>query len=69
MTTEMGSQYTVRAKQTDEEIREYHRKRKFDLSLITLGGIPWLEEPNYEQKCWFLRRFKAPNYTWRSFSK
>ena len=43
--------YTVRTKQlTDEEIREYHRKRLYELSLKTIGAVPWLDEPTDESK-------------------
>jgi hypothetical protein len=59
----------VKTKQlTDEEIREYHRKRLYELSLKTLGAVPWLDEPNEEQKAWVIRRMKSPAYTWRSFT-
>lgn len=55
----MSSTYIVKAKElTDEEIREYHRKRIFELSLKTVGAVPWLEEPTEDQKQWVNRRMR-----------
>ena len=51
---------------TDEEIKDYHRKRLYDLSLKTVGAVPWLDEPSYEQKEWFVHKMKAPNWTWNT---
>lgn len=51
--------YTVKAKElTNEEIREYHRKRLYELSLKTIGVVPWLEEPIEEQKQWVNRKLR-----------
>ena len=53
--------YTVKAKQlTDEEIREYHRKKLYEISLKTIGTVPWLDEPTDDQKQWFIHRMKGP---------
>ena len=48
---------------TDEEITAYHRKRLYELSLKSIGEIPQLEEPDYEQKQWVLFRLSHGN-TW-----
>ena len=45
-----------------EEIRRYDRKRLYELSLKSLGEIPHLEDPDYYQKCWVIRRVKG---TWK----
>ena len=58
--------YTVRTKQlTDEEIREYHRKRLYELSLKTIGAVPWLDEPTDDQKQWFIHRMKGSRRNWK----
>jgi len=49
--------------QTDEEIKNYHLKRLEQLALSHIGDIPWLDEPNYEQKQWIKRKLQRPN-TW-----
>jgi hypothetical protein len=43
----------------EDETREYHLKKLFELSLKSIGEIPQLEEPNQEQKEWFERRMKG----------
>jgi hypothetical protein len=50
---------------TDEELKQYNRKKLYELSLNSLGEIPQLEEPNYEQKQWALRRLKQPAKYWQ----
>jgi hypothetical protein len=51
--------YIVKAKQlTDEEIKELNRKRLYELSLKTIGEIPQLEEPDYDQKAWLVRKMR-----------
>ena len=35
---------------TDQELREFHRKKLYEMSLKTIGEIPILEEPTEEQK-------------------
>ena len=52
---------------TDEETKEYHLKKLYELSKKSLGQIPQLEDPNEEQKQWVKRKMKAPSWTWRSF--
>jgi hypothetical protein len=55
----MMSAYVVKCKQlTDEEIKEAHRKKLLELSLKSLGEIPQLEEPDYEQKAWLVRKMR-----------
>jgi len=48
---------------TDEETKEYHLKRLKYLSEKSLGEIPRLERPSYEQKKWVLFRL-SHNETW-----
>lgn len=45
----------------DEEIRVNHRKKLLELSLKSLGEIPQLDEPTYEQQEWSKRKFWRPN--------
>jgi hypothetical protein len=42
----------------DEEIKELHRKKLLELSLRSIGEIPQLEEPDYDQKAWVVRKMK-----------
>ena len=59
-------QYPMMLKEmTDDEIKEYHRKKRYELSLKSIGEIPQLEEPNYEQKLWVLHKLKGSASTWR----
>jgi len=41
-----------------KDIKEYYLKRLQKLSEDSLGAIPQLEEPTYEQKEWVLRKVK-----------
>jgi hypothetical protein len=50
---------------TEQEIKEYHRKKRFELSLKSIGEIPQLQEPNEEQKQWGIHRMKAPDRSWK----
>ena len=43
---------------TDEEIKEYHRKKRYELSLKSIGIIPQIDEPTEEQKEWALRKLR-----------
>jgi len=43
---------------TDEEIKEYHRKKRYELSLKSIGTIPQIDEPTDEQKEWALRKLR-----------
>jgi hypothetical protein len=53
------AEYVVKCKpKTDEEIKEYHRKRLYELSLKSLGEVPQLEDPDYDQKAWIIRKMK-----------
>ena len=55
----MTSTYIVRTKQlTDEEIKAYHRKRLLELSLKSIGEIPQLDEPDYYEKAWLVRKMR-----------
>jgi hypothetical protein len=44
--------------ETDEEIKEYHRKKRYELSLKSVGVIPSMDEPTDEQKEWALRKLR-----------
>lgn len=48
----------------DEEIKAYHRKKLYELSIKSLGEIPQLEEPDYFQKPWVVRRMRGPAKSW-----
>jgi hypothetical protein len=52
-----------RKQMTEEQTKEYHLKKLFELSLKSLGEIPQLDEPSGEQKHWLERRMKAPTGT------
>ena len=43
---------------TDEEIKEYHRKKLYELSLKSVGVIPSIDEPTDEQKEWTLQKLR-----------
>jgi len=43
-----------------EEIKELHIKKLLELSLKTIGEIPQLEDPSFEQQEWIKRKH------WRS---
>jgi len=61
---------TVKTKElTDREIREYHLKRLEQLSLKSLGEIPWLEEPSDEQKESFIHRMRCSKRTWEVWNQ
>jgi len=38
--------------------------RLAELAPKILGVIPWLEEPSYEQKEWFVRRMHGSKKSW-----
>ena len=46
-----------------KKIKGYHREKLYELSLKSLGQIPQLEAPTYEQKRWVLYRL-SHNNTW-----
>ena len=43
---------------TDDEIKEYHRKKRYESSLKSIGVIPSIDEPTDEQKDWVLRKLR-----------
>ncbi len=45
------------------ETKEYHRKKRYELSLNSIGEIPQLDECTEEQKEWVLFRLSHSN-TW-----
>jgi hypothetical protein len=64
------SSYIVRTKElTDQEIKEYHLKKLLELSLKSLGQIPWLDEPSDEQKEWFIHRMRGSRRTWEVWNQ
>jgi hypothetical protein len=46
-------------------VKRYHRKRLSELSIESLGQIPRLEEPTYDQKVWVVRRLRGPVKSWK----
>jgi hypothetical protein len=46
------------------ETKEYHRKKLYELSIKSLGEIPQLEEPSYDQKAWVVRRMRDSKKSW-----
>ena len=58
--------YTIMLKvMTEEETKEYYLKKLYELSLKSLGRIPQLDKPSYEQKQWIKRRMSGPSWTWK----
>ena len=51
----------------EDEIRQYHRERLYELSIKSPGQIPQLEQPTYEQKQWIVRRLKRFHSSWKSW--
>jgi len=49
---------------TDQPIREYCLKRIEQLSINSLGEIPWLDEPTDEQKEWFIHKIEGSGRIW-----
>jgi hypothetical protein len=54
---------TVVVRTIEDEIKEYHRKKLYELSLKSIGEIPQLDVPTDEQKEWVLFRL-SHNNTW-----
>lgn len=48
----------------NDETREYHIKKLYELSLKSLGEIPQLDEPTDEQSLWVNRRMRASTKSW-----
>ena len=60
--------FPIQLKQmTDEETKEYHLKKLFELSSKSAKQKRQLEEPTEEQNRWIERNLKAPAWTWRSY--
>jgi len=56
--------YIVRTKERSiREVKEYHRNKRYELSLKSIGEIPRLDECTDEQKEWVLFRLSHSN-TW-----
>ena len=53
----------------EDEIRQYHSEGLYELSIKSVGQIPQLEQPTYEQKQWIVRRLKEFNSSWKSWSE
>lgn len=49
----------------DDDIKDYHRKRCYKLSIRSIEEVPYLLEPTDEQKEWALRKLKARADTWK----
>jgi hypothetical protein len=43
----------------DSEQRIKFRKRLYELSLKTIGVVPWLDDPNEEQLAWINRKMRG----------
>jgi hypothetical protein len=56
-------------KLTDEQTREYHRRRLHELSLETVGAVPWIDEPTDGQKLWFIHRMKGSRRSWEVWNQ
>ena len=57
-------QFSIQLKvMTEEETKEYHLKKLYQLSLKSIGQLPQLDKPTYDQKVWVLFRLSNPN-TW-----
>jgi hypothetical protein len=54
---------------TRHETKEYHLQKLYLMSLNSIGQIPQLQEPNYEQKQYVLHRLKSPRNFWRRSAK
>jgi len=49
---------------TDEEIKEYHIKKLYLISINSRLHKPKLEKPTWEQEQWVDTRLSAPEWTW-----
>jgi len=50
---------------TDDETRQYNRNKLYELSLRSVGEIPQLELPTYEQKMWVIHKLKQSAVCWQ----
>jgi hypothetical protein len=50
-------------KMTDEETKEYHLKKLYELSIKSLGEIPRIHEPTDDEEEWVLFRLSLSD-TW-----
>jgi hypothetical protein len=53
----------------EDRDKEYHLKRLLELSLKTVGAVPWLDEPSYEQKAWLIHRMRGSRRTWEVWNQ
>jgi hypothetical protein len=53
----------------EDRDKEYHLKRLLELSLKTVGAVPWLDEPSYEQKAWLIHRMRSSRRTWEVWNQ
>jgi len=53
---------------TEPELRDYHRKKLYELSIKSLGEIPQIHEPTDEQKEWVLFKLSHSD-TWPKVHK
>jgi len=54
---------------TDAETKEYHLKKLYELSLKSIGQIPWVDDPSEEQLEWANRRVHSSTKSWEAFKK
>jgi len=53
---------------TEEETKEYHVKKLYELSIKSLGEIPQLGDPTDEQLQWVNRRMRASAKSWEAYN-
>jgi hypothetical protein len=49
---------TIIEDNNEEEIKQYHREKLFELSKKSIDEIPQLDEPTDEQKEWIIRTMR-----------
>jgi hypothetical protein len=49
-------------------VKEFHLNRLEQLSLKTIGAVPWIEESGEEQKEWVKRRMRGSARGWEAFN-
>jgi hypothetical protein len=57
---------TVIQTKLQEETKEYHLKKLYELSLKSLGEIPQLNEPTEEQTEWAKRKLRGSVRNWEA---
>jgi len=60
-------QFPIQVVTDKQKIKEYHLKKLHDLSVKSLGELPQLHEPTYDQKQWVLHKLNGPVNIWRPY--